>query len=92
MLPLALSKIKKESESIFIQVKSNDELAPYVATDPDFDVMLRPLFHEIGYESFAAKDNWEFYVNASFTNVLKLEFCEGKLCKIHRHRKYFELP
>ncbi|RWU11313.1 hypothetical protein EGC76_07180 [Pseudidiomarina gelatinasegens] len=90
-LPKALSQLKGNG-NIFIQIKSNESIAPYVATSPDFDVMVSPLFHEEGFGEFARKDTWEFYFRASFNNVLKLEFCDDKLCKIHRHRKNFELP
>ncbi|ACA88624.1 hypothetical protein [Shewanella woodyi] len=91
-LPLALSKLKGESDKVFIQVKSNEELAGYLASSPDFNVWVNPYFHPIGYAQFASKDEWDFYINASFTNVLKLKFCEGRLCEIYRHRQYFELP
>tara|TARA_B100000700_G_scaffold163672_1_gene181147 strand:- start:317 stop:742 length:426 start_codon:yes stop_codon:yes gene_type:complete len=91
-LPAALSKIKSPNELVFIQIKASEKTASALATDADFDVMVAPLFHAVGYESFRDHDSWSFYINASFFNNLKLDFCDDKLCKIHRHRKYFELP
>ena len=91
-LNAALTELSGKNGKAFIQIKSNPQLAPFIATEDDFDVMIRPRFHEIGYEGFEKQDVWKFYIDASYFNTLKLEFCDGKLCRIYRHRKYFELP
>ena len=91
-LPLKLNNLKEADESIFIQIKVTDEIATTLATRTGFDVMIEPLFHDVGYTVFSSQNTWYFYINGSFFNSLKLEFCEEKLCKIYRHRKYFELP
>ncbi|WP_254777896.1 hypothetical protein [Colwellia chukchiensis] len=91
-LNTALKDLGGKNGSAFVQVKSNSQMAKFVATDTDFDVMIKPLFHDVGYEQFEKQELWQFYVDASFFNTLKLEFCNGKLCRIHRHRKFFELP
>ncbi|AOW78757.1 hypothetical protein A3Q34_19085 [Colwellia sp. PAMC 20917] len=91
-LARSLSQFKGDGDSVFIQIKVTTETAKDLATKPDFNVMVEPLFHPIGFSSFEKQDTWSFYVNASYFNSLKLKFCEEKLCEIHRHRKYFELP
>jgi hypothetical protein len=91
-LPLLLNKLKGNQESVFIQIKSTDEFAQALATKPDFDVMIEPLFHDVKYALFTKNETWSFYINASFFNSITLKFCENKLCEIRRHRKYFELP
>jgi len=89
-LSIPFKNITKPRDKIFIQIKSTKEMAVELATDANFDVMIEPLFHEAGFESFKLDDNWEFYINGSFFNVLRLKFCDEKLCEIYRHRKYFE--
>lgn len=91
-IPLALYKLKGHGDSVFIQIKSSEKTAAILAAKVGSGVMIKPLFDEVGFDSFAKKDSWRFYINASFFNTLKLDFCDEKLCKIRRHRKYFELP
>lgn len=91
-LPKALGVIKRHGDSVFIQIKVSNDTAVDLATKSDFNVLVESRFHDIGFTSFEKLDAWAFYVNASYFNSLKLQFCDGKLCKIHRHRQYFELP
>lgn len=91
-LNVALREASGKNEEVFIQIKSNSQVAKFLATESDFYVMIKPLFHDIGFYEFEKNDLWQFYIGGSYFNTLKLEFCEGKLCRIHRHRKYFELP
>ncbi|WP_339674173.1 hypothetical protein [Dasania marina] len=87
-----LGQLKRSDESVFIEIKVTDDTARDLATNPDFNVMVEPQFHEIGFSTFEKKDTWTFYINTSYFNSLKLKFCNDKLCEIYRHRKYFELP
>lgn len=38
------------------------------------------------------KDAWDFYLAGNYHNAVRLKFCDGKLCRINRHGKYFEIP
>lgn len=42
--------------------------------------------------SLREQDQWDIYFNESYNDLLRLTFCEGRLCKIYRHRKNFDLP
>lgn len=44
------------------------------------------------YKLIEDRDIWTFYFDEGFFDLLKLKFENGKLTKIHRHRKHFELP
>tara|TARA_R110002074_G_scaffold175316_1_gene338530 strand:+ start:184 stop:627 length:444 start_codon:yes stop_codon:yes gene_type:complete len=90
-LPLALTGLSEFGRT-FIEIKVDKATEVTLATNSDYTVFAQTLLHDIGYEKFKSLDSWEFYVNASYFNSLKLKFCEDKLCEIHRHRKYFELP
>jgi hypothetical protein len=91
-LDVAFGELAGNKQGVFIQIKSNSEMEKFLATESGFDVMISPLFHNVGFVQFEKKDLWQFYIGASYFNTLKLEFCDGKLCRIHRHRQYFELP
>ncbi|MBO9872957.1 MULTISPECIES: hypothetical protein [Xanthomonas] len=41
--------------------------------------------------SFYEDDQWVFYIGPSHNNFLRLKFCDKKLCRIYRYRRYFEL-
>jgi hypothetical protein len=91
-LNTSLTEVAGKGEAVFIEIKSNAQLESFLATKSDFNVMVKPLFHDVGFPMFEGENVWNFYVGASYFNTLKLEFCDEQLCKIHRHRKYFELP
>lgn len=86
-----LKSIVEHGESIFIEIKSTSDIEEYVATKKDHSVMIRPSFHGVGFSKFRMKNQWDFYVGGSYFNSLKLNFCDDKLCRIYRHRKYFEI-
>jgi hypothetical protein len=88
----AFSKIKKSNDRVFFILKVDSSMEESLATKRDFDVMVESRFHDIGLTKFEENDNWHFYINGSIFDTLKLEFCDGKLCRIHRHRKNFEIP
>lgn len=78
-------------KNIFIQVKVDKNNAEFLATNPNYTIMIEPMFHEVGYPLFMDKNEWNLYFNASFFNTLSLKFCDEKLCEIYRHRKMFEI-
>ena len=88
----AFNKIKNSNDRIFFILKVDSGMEESLATKRDFDVMVESRFHDVGLEKFQGNDNWHFYVNGSVFDTLKLEFCDEKLCRIHRHRKNFEIP
>ena len=88
----AISYLNYEPSSVYIEIEVNAEVSELLATDPGYKVLVNTLLHKSGYESFKNKDRWDFYFNSSYFNKLSLTFCEDKLCEIHRHRKFFEIP
>jgi hypothetical protein len=38
------------------------------------------------------RDQWKLFFDKGFFNSIELTFDQGKLVKVYRHRKYFELP
>lgn len=47
---------------------------------------------QLGYEDLDEYTGWRFFLEESHWNYLYLEFQDGKLATIHRHRQYYELP
>lgn len=49
--------------------------------------------NDLEYSSLENARKWKFFVNSIyFFDNITLEFCNEKLCKIKRYRRYFELP
>ncbi|BCO32598.1 hypothetical protein TspCOW1_27010 [Thiohalobacter sp. COW1] len=76
----------------YIEVKVNNENEELLATKSEYDLLVQTLLHDVGYDRFIEKDVWRFYIDGSYFNSISLKFCQNKLCEIHRHRKYFEMP
>lgn len=76
----------------FIEVKVNKKNEEFLATKSDYTLLVQTLLHDVGYDIFYEKDIWKFYIDGSYFNSIRLKFCGNKLCEIHRHRKYFEMP
>lgn len=47
---------------------------------------------KFSYDDLAQYSGWEFYFHKIYWDYLFMEFKEGKLITIHRHRQYYELP
>jgi hypothetical protein len=82
----------ENSRGLYIQVKVTKESEELLATRIDYSLLVQTRLHDVGFGRFSELDRWEFYFDGSFFNSITLKFCENKLCEIHRHRKYFELP
>lgn len=44
------------------------------------------------FEFLRRHDQWDFFLENSYRDGLRLTFCGEKLCQIYRHRMHFELP
>ncbi len=44
------------------------------------------------YEIIKVRDRWDFYFTEDYFDTIKFTFEDDHLVRIHRHRKYFELP
>ncbi len=91
-LNFAFSEIKKSNDRIFFILKVDSSMEEFLATKRDFDIMVESRFHDVGFKKFQENNHWHFYINGSVFDTIKLDFCDEKLCRIHRHRKIFELP
>ncbi len=87
-----LAALSGKREEIFISIEVDSNLSPKVGVDEGFQVLMQTYMHPVGTKEFMEKDVWKFYLNASRFNVVKLTFCNDKLCEIYRHRKVFEIP
>lgn len=50
------------------------------------------LFSKGGLVKLSGYNSWRFYFHENVWDFIELEFHEGSLSIIHRHRQYFELP
>src|SRR5690606_36742846 len=87
-----LSDLSGRRIEIFIPVKISGDISSKIGVKQDFEVLAQTYLHDIGFEGFRGRDTWTFYLNASRLNVVKLSFCDDKLCEIYRHKKVLELP
>jgi len=90
-IPSSLSQLSNSGD-IYILIKVENDNQIDLATNSGHTIMVKTLLHDIGFQRFKDLDTWEFYIDASLFNSLKLKFCKNSLCEIHRHRKYFDLP
>lgn len=90
-LPSAFSEIG-DSNGIFVEVRADDAMAAKLGIASGRHIMVPPRLDPLGFDTLAASDQWTFYAGPSHRDFLRLSFCDGKLCRIYRHRKYFELP
>ena len=90
--PGALIRLEGENTSVYIEVKVDADSAELLATRADYPLMVPAKLDDVGYPLFELQDLWEFFIDGSYYNNLKLKFCDEMLCEIHRHRKNFEIP
>lgn len=87
-----LPTLSTSTNAIFVETVVSDELSSLLGVNPGFTLLTQTLLHDIGFERLKDKDRWAFYFDASYFDELSLAFCNGRLCKISRQRKKFELP
>lgn len=90
--PEALADLEGHGSTAYIEVKADVVSAKLLAVRPNYTLMVEAILHDVGYPMFKEKNQWNFYINGSYFNMLSLKFCGDSLCEIYRHRKYFELP
>ncbi len=44
------------------------------------------------FNAIESQDHWQFYLNRSMLDSIRLAFTNDKLAEIYRHRQRFELP
>lgn len=90
-LALAFEQIG-DGQAIFTEVQGDSAVAAELGVSPGRLVMVRPNLDASGFGVLSTRDQWTFYVGPTHRDLLRLSFCNEKLCRIYRHRKYFELP
>lgn len=91
-LPAALREEAGTLDSIFIELKVDSSAAAQLGVAPGRHVKLQTFLEPALLGVLSDKDAWDFYLAGNYHNAVRLKFCDGKLCQIHRHRKYFEIP
>ncbi|HJR73057.1 MAG TPA: hypothetical protein VJ806_05395 [Luteimonas sp.] len=90
-LPLAFDHIG-DGNGIFVEVRADDATAAKLGIASGRHIMVPPRLDRSDFDTLSTSDQWIFYVSPSHRDFLRLSFCGEKLCRIYRHRKYFELP
>lgn len=49
-------------------------------------------FDSEDFDCLRRSDVWTFYLDQTRMDLLRLSFCREKLCRIYRHKKFFETP
>ena len=76
----------------YIRIKVDKQHEEFFATRIDIPLLIQTHLHDVGYRKFSEQESWEFFIDGSYFNFIRLRFCGDELCEIYRHRKYFELP
>lgn len=91
-LPGTFKQIGAGDQQIFIEIQAGDALARNLGVLSGRHVMVQPKLDAAGYADLSGRNQWIFYIGPDYNDFLRLTFCERKLCRIYRHRSYFELP
>lgn len=89
---VAFQQLSPTDTRIFMEVKVDEALAKALGMTSGQTAMVQTHLESSVFGRLESQDNWRFYVNGSYFNSLSLTFCQERLCEIHRHRKFFELP
>ena len=91
-IPKELPKHLYSHDVMMIQVEVESAYSEFLATDAGHSILISPVFSLVGLSEFSKKNEWAIYINGSYKNVIKLKFCDDRLCSVYRHRQYFDLP
>ncbi len=73
-----------------------DSTAEYRSADQKHDPAISGLVaferNDNTFNFLVESNQWDFFLEKNYRDFLRLTFCDERLCKIYRHRKYFELP
>jgi hypothetical protein len=82
---------KEEALKVLRKKYQDDGLSLDYTVGQDYKAVFQKIDLEKEHELFFHEDRWKFYFEDPF-NLIKLYFEDGVLVKVHRHRRYFELP
>lgn len=91
-LPAAMVQMGAGGRDIFIEIQVNESAGRMLGVDPGKNALVQTRFDLVGLDFWSEQDRWIFHIDGSRRNFLRLSFCGDQLCRIYRHRKYFELP
>lgn len=91
-VPQAFAELNPSDARIFIEIKVDNNAEKLLAITAGHQIVIETLLHEVGFSGFSARQQWEFYFKGSYRDSITLTFCGEKLCRIYRHRQYFEFP
>lgn len=91
-LPVAFERIGVQEQKVFIEIQADAAMAESLGIAQGRRVMARPKLNAAGFVDLSGDDQWAFYFEQNYQDLLRLDFCDGALCRVYRHRKHFELP
>lgn len=91
-IPQALAELSHSDSRIFVEIEVDSAASDVISMGVGRHAMVQTSLEPVGLERFRAADQWKFYIGASYMNTLTLEFCDGRLCRISRMKKPFEVP
>lgn len=88
----AFNDLGSESENVLMAVTADDAAADKRGVYPGATILIGVTSDQASFQLLSMREQWIFYFDESRYHFLRLSFCEEKLCRIYRHRQYFELP
>jgi len=91
-VPAAFFKLSGKDPRIFMEIEVDKGAEQLLGVKSGYRVMVETYLHNVGFQKFASQQQWEFYFEGLYRDSITLTFCGDNLCRIYRHRQYFELP
>ena len=91
-LSVAFDRAGFISDQVFVEVPADAAMARTLGIVENRHVMIPVNQNDFDISKVYADDLWIFYSKKNHNDLLRLKFCDEKLCRIYRHRKNLELP
>jgi hypothetical protein len=75
---------------VFIYLNVDKKVAQAFDIELGRNRLIKVDFNDQEFKKIQVMDYWGFYFGESFNSSISLKFCDEKLCKIYRHRQYYE--
>ena len=82
----------KYGKLVFTPLKLDSYKAQALNLTENTTYLIQYKFLPDDYELIKDQDSWKFYFGGSRNDSIKFTFCNDTLCKIYRHRQYFDAP
>jgi len=84
--------LETDLENLFVEVRADEAVARATGVPRGAQVMRSVSSEGVRYEDLSQRTQWDLYIGPRHRNFLRITFCGEVVCRLYRHRNYFELP